>query len=46
MICWEFNHISEFFASFWLFGQMESVNLAVWQRAGDADSRTRTRSQV
>ena len=30
-----------------LFGQMESINVGgVLQEAGDADSRTRTRSQV
>ena len=27
-ICWELNLISGFFAFFWLFGRMESINVA------------------
>ena len=47
-ICWKLNLISGFFvASGYFFGRMESINLAgVFQEAGDADSRARTRSEV
>ena len=47
-ICWKLNLISGFFVfSGYLIGWMESINVAgVLQEAGDADSRTHTRSQV
>ena len=46
-ICWELNLISGFFALFWLIVWADGINVAgVFQEAGDADSRARTRSQV
>ena len=47
-ICWELNQISGFFAFLWLLVWVDtSINVAgVFQKAGDADPRALTRSQV